>query len=86
MIRGGANVMAESNNGKTALDLSQEEKQSGCVDILQAAVSKVCFGRSHSSSSKCVHKLSIFANPIYMYNYVKHLIVIRFAVVIVYTC
>ena len=41
LIRVGCNTLAQSHNGKTALQLAQEEDQHECTTILQSAISKV---------------------------------------------
>lgn len=41
LIQSGANLMAQAHNGKTALQLAQEESQHECATILTAATSKV---------------------------------------------
>ena len=41
LIRAGCNTLAHSHNGKTALQLAQEEDQHECVTLLQSATSKV---------------------------------------------
>lgn len=41
LVHSGCNIQAQSNNGKTALDLAQEERQVECIRILQTATSKV---------------------------------------------
>lgn len=41
LIQSGANLLAQAHNGKTALQLSQEENQHECTTILLAATSKV---------------------------------------------
>lgn len=41
LIQSGANLLAQAHNGKTALQLAQEENQHECATILIAATSKV---------------------------------------------
>lgn len=54
LIRAGCNTLAQSHNGKSALQLAQEEDQHECVTILQAASSKVSISLSFS---KCHIKI-----------------------------
>lgn len=41
LIKDGCNIKAHTNNGKTALQLAQEEEQHECITMLKAASSKV---------------------------------------------
>ena len=43
LIQSGADLLAKAQNGKTALQLAQEENQHECATILTAATSKVHF-------------------------------------------
>ena len=54
LIRAGCNTLAQSHNGKSALQLAQEEDQHECVTILLAASSKVSISLSFN---KCPIKI-----------------------------
>ena len=41
LVQSGANLLAQAHNGKTALQLAQDENQHECATILTAATSKV---------------------------------------------